>query len=244
MLVLPFAIEKWEMSGLFLPMIALSAMTVFFLRSLPTGGTMRTESAQGHKSGMNLQVFLGLCALLIFWIGMGGIWAFLERIGNASGLSPQSIGTVLAVSYAGVIAVAALAAWLGDRAGRAIPIFIGIVVMTVGITNMDQTLTFATYMTASVLFQCGWIFAYPYMMAVINRGDDSGRFVPLIAVVQGLGAAVGSGLGGSLLSAQAGYSALYTMGFVTLFVSLLVFGWVLFLQRSVPGLEEKDGGAA
>ena len=78
MLLLPLAIEKWKMSGLFLPMIALSAMAVLFVRSLPVHGTVRVASEQGGESGMNIQVFLGLSALLIFWIGMGGVWAFLE----------------------------------------------------------------------------------------------------------------------------------------------------------------------
>ena len=241
MLLLPYAIAKWEMAGLILPMVVLSAIAIFLIQSLPVHGMERATSEQSGKSGMNIQVFVGLCALLIFWIGMGGVWAFLERIGNASGLSAQSIGIVLAVSYGAVIAVAALAAWLGDRAGRGIPIFIGIVGMWMGIMCMNQQLTSVTYMMASLLFQCGWIFSYPYMMAVINKGDVTGRFVPLIAAAQGLGAAVGSGLGGSIISAQAGYFALYMMGFAALLVSLVLFGWVLFLQRPVKVADATDG---
>jgi predicted MFS family arabinose efflux permease len=232
MLVLPYIMESAQIYGLFVPLIVVSILGTLVVGWLPVGGKREAETAQGADSGKRSLVFLGLGGLLIFWIGMCGIWAFLERIGNASGLSSQAIGTVLAVSYGAVILVAFLAAWLGDRLGRAAPIFIGVMAMLVGIVSMDRTLTFTTYMVASLLFQCGWIFSYPYMMAVISRSDKSGRFVPLIAAAQGLGAAVGAGLGGSLLTTAEGYSALYQLGLICLLVSAVTFGWVMFRQRA------------
>jgi predicted MFS family arabinose efflux permease len=232
MLALPYVMQEWLIYGLFVPLIAVTVMAAIMVRWLPVRAKERAESTQRTQSGKTLQVFLGLLALLIFWIGMCGVWAFLERIGNASGLSPQAIGTVLAVSYVAVILGALVAAWLGDRIGRAIPILVGMALMLAGILVMDRMLTFAMYMSASVLFQTGWIFCYPYMMAVINKSDASGRFVPLIAAAQGLGASVGSGLGGSLLATSEGYSALYRMGILSLLVSLVLFGWVLFKQRT------------
>ena len=232
MLVLPYIMQKWLIYGLLIPVMSVSVVAAVLVRWLPVRSRKRDNPTQSTQSGKTLQVFLGLLGLLIFWIGMCGIWAFLERIGNASGLSPQSIGTVLAVSYVAVILVAFLAAWLGDRIGRAAPIFIGMATMLAGIVYMDRTLTFVAFMSASILFQTGWIFCYPYMMAVINKADISGRFVPLIAAAQGLGASLGSGLGGSLHAAGEGYSALYRMGVIALLVSLVMFGWVLFKQKT------------
>lgn len=231
MLILPYIMESIQISGLFVPLIAVSILGSLLVGWLPASGKRGAESAQGADPGNRSLVFLGLGGLLIFWVGMCGIWAFLERIGNASGLSPQAIGTVLAVSYGAVILVALLAAWLGDRLGRAAPIFIGMITMLAGIVFMDRTLTFTLYMIASVLFQSGWIFCYPYMMAVINRSDRTGRLVPLIAAAQGLGASVGSGLGGSLLATAEGYSALYRLGLGCLLVSAVAFGWVMFRQK-------------
>jgi len=232
MLALPYIMQEWLIYGLFIPLIAVTLMAAVLVRWLPVRAKERAETTQSTQTGKTLQVFLGLLGLLIFWIGMCGVWAFLERIGNASGLSPQAIGTVLAVSYVAVILGALVAAWLGDRIGRAIPIFVGMALMLAGIVVMDRMLSFGIYMCASLLFQTGWIFCYPYMMAVINKSDTSGRFVPLIAAAQGLGASVGSGLGGSLLATSEGYSALYRMGIISLLVSLVFFGWVLFKQRT------------
>jgi cyanate permease len=92
-------------------------------------------------------------------------------------------------------------------------------------------LTFATFMTASIIFQIGWIICYPFTMAVINKADTSGRFVPLIAAAQGLGASLGAGLGGTLIGTSDDYSGIYRMGVACLVVSLTMFGWVLFKLR-------------
>jgi cyanate permease len=162
---------------------------------------------------------------------MCGIWSFLERIGNANGLSPQAIGTVLAVSYVAVILAALIVAWLGARIGSAAPIFMGMLTMLVGIFCLDRTLTFATYMTASIIFQVGWIICYPFTMAVISKADTSGRYVPLIAAAQGLGASLGAGLGGTLIGTSENYSGIYRMGMVCLVLSMAMFGWVLFKLR-------------
>ena len=231
MLVLPYIMQAWLIRGLYLPLIAVSVVGALLARWLPVRARMRAESAQGTHHKNTFQVFLALFGLLIFWIGMCGIWSFLERIGNANGLSPQAIGTVLAVSYVGVILAAVIVAWLGDRIGSAAPIFIGMVTMLVGIAVMDRPLTFETYMAASIVFQIGWIICYPFTMAVINKADASGRFVPLIAAAQGLGASLGAGLGGTLIGTGDDYSGIYRMGVVCLVVSLTIFGWVLFKLR-------------
>jgi predicted MFS family arabinose efflux permease len=231
MLVLPYIMQAWSIHGLYVPLISVSVAGALLARWLPVRGRMRAESAQGTHHGNTFQVFFALFGLLVFWIGMCGIWSFLERIGNANGLSPQAIGTVLAVSYVGVILAAVIVALLGDRIGCAAPIFIGMATMLVGIAVMDRPLTFATYMTASIIFQVGWIVCYPFTMAVISKADTSGRYVPLIAAAQGLGASLGAGLGGTLIGTSEEYSGIYRMGVVCLLMSLTIFGWVLFKLR-------------
>ena len=54
----------------------------------------------------------------------------------------------------------------------------------------------------------------------------------LIALYKGRGDSLGPGLGGSLLATSEGYSALYRMGLISLLVSLVMFGWVLFKQKT------------
>ncbi len=231
MLVLPYVMQSFLIYGLFLPLIGVSLLAAAMVRWLPVRASKQAETVEAASSGSTLHVFIGLGGLLAFWIGMCGIWSFLERIGNANGLSPQAIGTVLAVSYAAVIIAALIVAWLGDRIGRAAPIFIGMLTMLVGIVYMDRPLNFAGYMTASILFQVGWIICYPFTMAVISRADTSGRYVPLIAAAQGLGASLGAGLGGTLIGASEDYSGVFRMGVLCLVLSMVLFGWVLFQLR-------------
>jgi predicted MFS family arabinose efflux permease len=231
MLALPYVMQSLLICGLFVPLIGVSVLSVAMVRWLPIRAIKQAETVESTASGSTLHVFVALGGLLAFWIGMCGIWSFLERIGNANGLSPQAIGTVLAVSYAGVILAAIIVAWLGDRIGRAAPIFTGMLTMLVGIFCMDRPLTFATYMTASIIFQVGWIICYPFTMAVISRADTSGRYVPLIAAAQGLGASLGAGIGGTLIGTSEDYSGIYRMAVVCLVLSMVTFGWVLFRLR-------------
>jgi len=239
MLVFPYMMQAWFIHGLYLPLITVSVVGALLARWLPVRGRMRAESAKGTPHGNTFQVFFALFGLLVFWIGMCGVWSFLERIGNANGLSPQAIGTVLAVSYVGVIVAAVIVALLGDRIGCAAPIFIGMATMLVGIVAMDRPLTFEAYMTASIVFQVGWIVCYPFTMAVINKADTSGRYVPLIAAAQGLGASLGAGLGGTLIGTSNDYSGIYRMGVVCLVLSMTIFGWVLFKLRTGAAGEQE-----
>lgn len=231
MFVLPYIIQKWELFGLFIPLVAASLVSVALVPWLPPCGMKKGTPAERVQSGKTFLVFLALGGLLIFWMGVCSIWAFLERIGNAGGLSPQAIGKILAISYVVVIAAAFLAAWLGDRIGHAVPVFIGVSTMLVGIVYMGHLITFVLFLSASIMFQAGWSFSYPFMMAVINKADISGRFVPLIAAAQGLGASLGAGLGGSLLATSEGYNGIFRLGFISILVCLTLFGWVIFKQK-------------
>jgi len=231
MFALPYLTQQWRLYGLIVPIIVISVMAGAINKWLPVGGTRQDTLAENTPSGKFSQVLLPLLGLLAFWIGMSGIWAFLERIGNAGGLSPQAIGTILSIGYAAVIIAAFLAAWLGDRIGSAIPIIIGVAVMLLGIFYLRMTLTFNSFLVFSILFQAGWALLYPYTMAVINAADTSGRFVSLIATAQGLGASIGSGLAGIIVT-HYGYDGIYLMGFVCLGVFLLIYAWTLYKQKT------------
>jgi len=219
--------QHWGVKGILVGLISVTVLVVCLLRWMPTHGLKEETSVQAGSAGRKFPVFVGLGGMLLLMAGMGGSWAFLERIGAVGGLSANSIGNVLSASLFAGAAAALMVAWLSDRMGRAIPIFIGTGIMLAGIICLAGQASLIVFASAAIMLMGGWTFAYPYQMAAISMADSSGRFVALIAAAQGIGAALGPGLAGSM-AAGGSYTGVYIMSAVCVVVSLVMFQWLVF----------------
>ena len=103
---------------------------LFLLRFLPQYGhpvskadSPRLPDAR-HFSGLVLGTG-GLLAIFVFYVGQYGIWAYLDRMGAAAGLQPETIGEALSLATIIGVMGALSAAVLSARYGRLLPIAVG-----------------------------------------------------------------------------------------------------------------------
>ena len=228
--LLPYVVRGWGFNSILVALIIVTALVVGLLRWLPNHGLKEEAALQSRKSANAFPVFVGLAGLLLMMTGLTGVWAFLERVGTAGALETSAIGTVLSLTLVAGAVAALLVSWLGDRFGRAIPLFLGTAVMLVAIAFLAGKISLLAFAIGGVLLMGGWTAVYAYQMAAISAADTSGKFVPLIAAAAGLGSALGPGVAGSLISGE-DFTNVYLLGAGCLLASLVLFLWLIFRPK-------------
>lgn len=158
-------------------------------------------SATGEPAAVSTPMVLtGVVAVLAWFTGYSGIYAFIERIGVDGGLSGQQIGLVLSLTIITGITGALGAAWLGDRFGKITPHFVGAVgtaLTIVLLTNQPGLPRFAIAIVCLTLSLNFWL---AYMLGAVGSIDTSGRFAVLTTAALGIGAMLGPGIAGALIT--------------------------------------------
>ena len=175
---------------------------LFFVKYLPAQGKHVIKS-RNDLSVEHWRLFwavLGLLAMLVYYIGVTGVWAYIERIGDNAGFSGARIGTALAISSLLGLAGAGLAAALTSKFGRMFPIIVGHFLTFLGIALLTTSLTYFEYLVAACMFNFAWNFVLPYMLACIASADNTGRLVASTNGFVGIGLAIGPAVVASVYS--------------------------------------------
>lgn len=171
-------------------------------------------------------VLLSLAIVFTFYLFIGAIWAFLEPLGQASGLSPRTVGLVTAMAL-GVQVAGAFAATLVERRldyGVAIALSAVGGLAAAGIFAMAPAAPL--FWLAALLTGFVWLFVVPYQIRLTIVADPGRRAALLVPAAQLLGAAFGPA-GASMLMADADVSSVPLFGIgclVATLVLLALFG--------------------
>ncbi len=190
MFSVPLLMERWHLAGVTTSLALLFATGFFFIHTLPER-VQPVESLQSSETDVNYLPAALLASLILFSVGLGGVWAFMERIGSSAGFALTDIGTALAVSglIGGLGGLSA--AVLGTRMGRLIPISLAISLEIVACLLLATRSAWTSYILAIALFNFCWNLTLPYLMGAIAATDRSGRFMVLIPAAQTGGYALG-----------------------------------------------------
>jgi len=180
---------------------------------------------------------IAMAGLLVYEIGQGGIWTFIEQIGIQSQLTEHQVGVTLTGTDLAGLGGAAIAAALGTRFGRMIPIVIGIVMNTtaaVVLATCDDSVKF-------VLMVWLWNFAYyfvvPYLLGAMAELDDLGRWVIAADAVWQLGDGFGPGIAGTIVE-RGGLADLADFGLATGLVCVVLMSVVI---RRIDARRDTEG---
>lgn len=194
----PLLMERWQLPGVTV------GLAVIFLTGLLLVGKIprRLDDKKGADvigSGFNYLPAAFLGSLIIFSIGLGSVWAFLERIGSAAGFESANIGIALAVSglIGGTGALAA--AIVGTRFGRILPTGAALGLAILACVMLATRGDWYSYIGAAAMFNFAWNLTTPYLMGAIASSDHTGRFMVLIPAAQAGGYAIGPALTGMII---------------------------------------------
>ena len=219
-------------AGVMGTMVVLALLSLTLLQWLPRGGEKpQPDSSQTLDSDTRAAFttpLFGLIAIVFWFVGLSGIWAFVERVGLLVGLSQTTVGSLLALGLGAGVLGSLLAAWVGDRYGRLWqpPAAVGGHVLMCLLFTWQ--LNAPIYAALVLGFTFVWNVGLPYLLGLIADSDTSGRLVVLIVSAQALGNTLGPLAAGAVVEDH----GLQAVGMSSAFfctLSLLFLG--LFVSR-------------
>ena len=222
MVGIPLLVERWEMKGVSI-CLTLVFMTGFWaLKFLLRGKSLILENLPliSNYATKILPVTL-LVGLIVFSVGVGSIWAFLERIGNVAGFSMIDTGQALAMgSFIGALG-ALLAVVIGKRIGNLTPLLAGLFGLLVVCFMLFNVNSWLNYTIAAILLNFFWNLTLPYLLGSIASSDKSGRLMVLVPAAQGGGYALGPVISGLIIVGN-NYSTSALIAAVAFAISLVI----------------------
>ena len=221
LLVLPTITANAGATGLFLT-LAITASTAIPVTWFWLPGEGRSLDFERKSIASNWAVYAILLGIGLFNFGLGGVWAFVERIGVSSGLSLTEVGPILSSTYLVGMLGSSAGALQAGRFGYLKPYAAGIGVMCLALTLFITTSGTAMFITALCLMNFAWNYSLTYQFSAVFSLDDSGRMSVLIILVQSLGLMFGPGVAGILVSAS-GFNSSVFLGMAMCIISLGFF---------------------
>jgi predicted MFS family arabinose efflux permease len=217
----------FHVAGAYIQLALLLSIVFFTVHRIPAAFTGLSDVSKKDVLPpfplMAGAVSLGIS--LLFWIGLGGIWAFVERLGVKAGLDYMAIGAVLTMYPIASFAGALTASFLHTRLGR-MPLLgasIGLAMVSIIMINWGHGLAFFTI--GVLMFSYIWSLFLAYMGGAMAVLDPAGRIVAMSVASQTIGMAVGPAAAG-IIAGQHGYGAIAVM---SLFCFALALGMLPLL---------------
>ena len=197
---LPLLLERTGLDGAYVFIAALAVLVGLLTFGLQQGVPPSDASdATGAPRPRPVLAVLILLAITLFWAHQNALYAYMERIGNASGLSAQFIGFTLGLANLTGFAGAALVAWAGSRFGRLIPLLLSTAIQLVCVWALSGTVSSVGYLVAIAVISLSWNVVNPMQIGVLAGVDRGGRLLALSSTVIGVGLAIGPALGAAVL---------------------------------------------
>lgn len=235
---LPFAVASYGLAGIFLPLAGVAILIAPLLRWLPAHSSRQATGDASSSSVSLAPAIIALGILLIWCIGLGGIYAFEERIGVAGGLEATTVGSALAVAVAIGFLGALAASWIADRWGRIPPVSVALLAQVGAIALLQGDLSWTQFAITASVFHFFWNFTGPYLMGMVATSDPTGRIAVLMPAAQTGGFAVGTALAGNLM----------TGGSITAANAVAIGGClialVIFIPTALAAARRKDSAPA
>lgn len=222
LLLLPYAIESFGYKGLLAPLAALGALLLLPMKWIPERASIDLSADQANGGGSILPASIGLLVLLIWSTGLGAIWTFAQLIGQAGGLTDIQAGQALALSTGLAVSGALVAAALGDKYGRVLPVTIALIMQALMAMKLTGQMSWIVFAMSAAVFQIFWNLTGPYLMGTVVISDTGGKLSMLIPAAQTGGFFVGPAIAGSLMSGDSLLPANY-IGAVCCVIALVVF---------------------
>jgi predicted MFS family arabinose efflux permease len=197
---LPFAVANFGLGGILIPLGAITLLIAPLLRWLPAASSRQHHASAAGTAASVGPAVLALGILLIWCIGLGGIYAFEERIGVAGGLEQTRVGSALAVAVAVGFLGALAASWVADRWGRIPPVTVALLAQVGAIALLQGELSWIQFALFASVFHFFWNFTGPYLMGMVASADATGRIAVLMPAAQTGGFAAGTALAGNLMT--------------------------------------------
>jgi predicted MFS family arabinose efflux permease len=197
---LPLLLEHTGLNGAYVFIAVLAIVTGLVSRGIvQSAAAASAEAVATGRKESYLAAALILVAITLFWAHQNALYAYMERIGNAAGLSAQFIGFTLGLANLTGFVGATLVAWLGTRFGRLWPLLLLTTVQVICVWLLAGKVNSTIYLLAIGVISLSWNIVNPIQIGILAGVDQRGRLLALSSTVIGVGLALGPALGAAAL---------------------------------------------
>jgi predicted MFS family arabinose efflux permease len=218
---LPILATHFGWRSSFYSIALVTAIALPLVRHLPAQpfakASRPTHTASHPHTGV--AVWFAVGGLIVYIIGEGAVWTFMERIGADSGLSEHDINVaVSACTLAGVLG-AVVTMFPSKRLGVVLPLTASAALSVAGCLGMRSPEP-TVYLAALVAFTFAWLAFATVQFAAIAEADTAGTATISMSAAWYAGFAVGPYLAGELV-VKYGYSSVQFLGIVGVVFALV-----------------------
>ena len=163
-----------------------------------------------------------MLALLIFSTGQGGIWTYMAEIGQRSDLEDQAVGNALSAAQLLGLIGAFLPIWIGDRYGSKWPIVLGIGINVGAAVGLALSGDPIVYLVLTAFWYAAYYFVIPYLLGLMAKLDDLGRWAVAVDAMWWLGDAAGPPVAGMIVE-RSGFELLTAFPLCTGVICVSIF---------------------
>lgn len=232
----PLVLAHYQYPGGALAVAALVLVLGLSAFWVPQHPLQSSPSAHEGPAGgaMPLRAWLAVAVFWLFLTGNIGLWAFLERIGAQTQISPTEMGLVFAVlKLLGSVAALSIAA-VGNRVRAESAYWVMLAAIVLGLVLLASRSGFTAYALGAWIWEFAFTCGCVFQTANIARSDPSGRAIVLVPAAFALGSMVGPGLAGRLLTPES-FAPLLWLALASSVIPI-VAGW-LFGRPPQPSVQ-------
>ncbi len=220
--IMPVFIERWQLAGAFGFEALFILLMLPFMRFLPTASKVSTSDSEQAGGGIpKIYAFAFVLVVGLYFARDNAMWAFCLQIGLRTGLSNQEVSTILGISALLGLAGAVLAAIIGVRFGRLLPMLIGLILNTVLSILITQTDHPTVFIVCVLGFNVVVFFTVPYFFGMAAALDPKGRLLAVCGGSLTLGGASGPMIGGFLIE-RYGYFSLAVFILIAMIIVTII----------------------
>ena len=199
----------------------IALLTAFLLPWLPVCNPKITPASLVAVTWSRPLAFGGLAGVFLYFIAQGAMWSYFERIGNASGVDPLSIGQATAISSFAGGAGSLVAVLLSTRCARIWPLVVSGLISLASFYLLSGHVVAGTLIVAGILFNFAWNLSQPLLSGLCAEADSHGRVVVAMGCIQTVGFGAGPALGALVLHNH-DFAPVAWLSAVVLVVSLVI----------------------
>jgi MFS family permease len=233
-------------------LLMLCVVAMPFIRWVPPrpaayGHEAAEGSAADEKAGSTLSVF-GLQALLvlagtfIYAVGEQAVWQFAYTIPVEAGIDEDLVGPILGFTTIMGLSGGAIAAWLGTRMGRILPVVVGTLACLGGQWVFLSATSPGVLMCGGLFWGLGFYFVSPFQIGLAAAIDRRGRVAVATGGTMNFGYALGPMIAGRILHHLDSGVLVYVIVAMTLSSLLLLLPVAIYADRISRA--EADSGVA
>jgi predicted MFS family arabinose efflux permease len=217
-------IPVWGFGGLMLTLALLPAVTLILLPWIVSRSSKIVQAqSQIDNQTSATTVIPALVGALVFHTAAAAIWAFYERVGDANGITPETVGAVLSIALLAGGAGSLVPVFLHARTGRLVPIFMAAILQMACLGSLILAPA-SSYLFAGPVFMFSWTVSIIFQLGNVAALDVTGRFSVAIPAVLGVAAILGPTIGGALVKDN-DFSRLLLVAGVLILLSALPAGF-------------------